>query len=225
MNPTLTLIRKQPVVANIHLFSFAPSQPLNWIAGQFIKVELPHSRPDVEGAVRFFTITSAPADGVVQIATRITVSSFKQALAALPIGGQLNLVDPPAGDFVWPAGDHKPTIFAAQGIGITPVRSMLRQRLAERRPIPATLIYANLTPGIPFTSELNDWSSHAEFTLHHTSQPITPELLAKFAPNLSQSLVYVTGPRSLTKLLMPPYSLPISNLKQDQFPNYSQTDY
>jgi len=222
---TLTLTDKRQVVANIWLFTFAPSQPLQWIAGQFIKVELPHDRPDTEGTKRFFTIASAPADGHVQIATRLTGSSFKRALAALPLAGRLNLVDLPAGDFVWAAGHPRPIVFAAQGIGITPVRSLLRQRLATGQPITATLIYSNLTPGIPFTDELSEWGSRPEFRLHHLNQPITPAGLAELIPHLAGALVYVTGPKSLTSLLLPPYNLPVGNLKQDQFPNYAQGDY
>lgn len=225
MAVTLTLTDRTHVVANIWLFTFAPSRPLVWTAGQFIKVELPHSQPDTEGTKRFFTIASAPADGHVQIATRITGSTFKQTLARLPIGGRLNLVDLPAGDFVWPARPARPLVFAAQGIGVTPVRSMLRQRLADRRPITATLVYANLTPGIPFSDELAKWGSHPEFTLHQISRPITAATLNELVPNLGQSLVYVTGPKSLAELLMPPYNLPISSIKHDQFPNYAQSDY
>jgi len=225
MAVTLTLTDKKPVVANIWLFTFAPSRPLEWTAGQFIKVELPHDHPDAEGTKRFFTIASAPADGTVQIATRITHSSFKQALTKLQVGDTLNIVDLPAGDFVWPTSPTRPLVYAAQGIGITPVRSMLRQRLAERQLIPATLVYANLAPGIPFADELTEWGSHPEFTLHQIGKPITAATLNELIPHLTNALIYVTGPKSLAELLMPPYNLPVSSIKHDQFPNYATGDY
>lgn len=222
---SLTLIAKAPVASNVWLFTFEPSTPIVWIAGQFIRVELPHNHPDSEGTKRQFTIASAPADGHIQIATRITGSSFKQALQALPIGGRLNLVDLPAGDFTWPRDDSHPIVLAAQGIGITPVRSMIRQHLSEGRPIPATLVYSNLVPGIPFQDELSRWTARKEFRVHMTTHPLTGKVLSDLVPNLASARVYVSGPDSLIELVGPPVNLPISSLKQDQFPNYARVNY
>jgi hypothetical protein len=105
---TLQLEHKQPEAGNVWSFRFRPSEPLDWLAGQFIRVELPHTHPDAEGTKRYFTIASAPHEGHVQISTRITDSSFKQTLAQLPIGRELLMLDPPAGDFVWPTNPVPP---------------------------------------------------------------------------------------------------------------------
>ena len=221
----LTLISKVPVIANVWLYTFEPSRPIAWIAGQFIRVELPHPQPDDEGTKRQFTIAAAPADGHIQIATRITGSTFKQALHALPIDGQLILVDLPAGDFVWPRDESRPLVLAAQGIGITPIRSMIRQRLHENQPIAANLIYSNLVPGIPFQEELDSWRRQAALQVHMTTAPLTGKLLADLVSDLGSARVYVSGPDSLIELVGPPVNLPISSLKQDQFPNYASLNY
>ena len=219
----LTLKSKQPLAGNSWLFTFEPTRPLNWVAGQFVRVELPHEHPDPEGTKRQFTIASAPSDGVVQIATRMTPSTFKQALYHLPTEGRLRLVDPPAGDFVWPEAD-RPLIFVAQGIGITPVRSLIRQRLHTGQTVDAHLFHTNLAPGIPFEYEIERWAARG-LAVTFLSQPITPALLAHLAPQVAGSTVYVSGPVSFNKLLLPPVNLPSAQLKQDQFPNYAASDY
>ncbi len=221
----LSLVARQPIAANIWRFTFRPSQPITWTAGQFIKIELPHPHPDPKGTVRRFTIASPPHAQTIDIATRITTSSFKQALSTLPPSGLLKLIDPPAGDFVWRTSPH-PLVFVAQGIGITPFLSMLRDRVYHSQPLPAILIYTNFQSDIPFRNELQALAeSHPEFHLHLNASPITPPKLAELIPNLSSSLVYVSGPKPLTALLAPPYNLPPGQLKSDLFPNYSSADY
>lgn len=224
MAATLKLIRKQRETGNVWSFIFEPSRPLPWAAGQFIRVGLPHANPDGEGTKRYFTIASAPYEKHIQISTRITASSFKQALAGLAPGQTLGLIDPPAGDFVWPPSG-RPLVFVAQGIGITPFYSMLRQQLHDRLPPAATLLYANLTPEIPFQSELAHWAGLPGLTIKHHRQPFTAADVARLAPDYHASHVYVSGPGPLIELLLPPYDLPINQLKQDTFPNYDAWNY
>jgi ferredoxin-NADP reductase len=221
----LTLTRKQHLAGNAWLFTFTPERPLSWMAGQFIRVELPHKHPDAEGTKRQFTIASAPADGVVQIATRLTGSTFKRALNALPPGATIRMVDPPAGDFVWPPDGSLPLLFLAQGIGITPFRSLLRQRCRLGLPLSARLLHANLAPGVPFQDEIEEWTADPQFTVTFLNQAITPALLSHLVPNLRGALVYASGPLQLTRLMLQPVNLPTSQLKQDQFPNYAASDY
>ena len=224
MASTLRLIRKQHEASNIWSFVFEPSQSLTWTAGQFIRVGLPHANPDSEGTQRSFTIASAPYERHIQISTRITTSSFKQALSSLAPGGTLNLLDPPAGDFIWPAG--RPFVFVAQGIGITPFYSMVKQRLHEQQPTDATLLYTNLTSDIPFQAELERWSKHhAELKIAHHQRPFTAADIARLAPHYREANIYVSGPGPLIELLLPPYNLPINQLKQDTFPNYDVSAY
>jgi len=191
-----------------------------------VRVELPHDHPDDEGTRRSFTISSAPHEQAVQIATRITQSSFKQTLANLPLGGRLNLLDTPAGDFVWPATPARPILLAAQGIGITPFISMLRDRDHRGQPLAATLIHTNLTPDIPFETELHAQAqAHPELTLFSSYEPLTAASLSQLYPQFATHTIYISGPRMLIELLGPPHNLPASQLKQDQFPNYAASAY
>lgn len=109
---SLKLIEKVHLTDNIWSFRFNSDGPLTWTAGQFIRVELPHAQPDNEGVKRWFTVSSAPHERVIQITTRVTDTTFKQALANLPIGGELQLLEKPDGDFVWQDSD-RPVVFIA----------------------------------------------------------------------------------------------------------------
>src|SRR5687768_17266618 len=139
MPVTLVLTEKEHLVDDIWAFRFMPNEPQHWIAGQYMSVELPHEHADGKGTKRWFTISSAPFEGVMEITTRLTDSSFKRALSALPIGGHLELLDQPHGDFIWQDAD-RPLLFVAGGIGITAFRSILRQRAYERLPLNVELI-------------------------------------------------------------------------------------
>ncbi len=223
---TLKLLRKHHITGNIWTFVFEPETPLSWTAGQFIRVGLPHSHPDLAGTSRRFTISSAPHEGAVHITTRLSASSFKQALAALPVGGELQLLDEPAGDFVW-QDSARPLVFVAQGIGITPFFSLLKDRAHRGLPLGAELFYSSRhdTPAA-FTAELQAWAAAPTgLTFTQQAEPFTAARLADLIPDLPTRLVYVSGPTSMIGLLVPPISLPARRLKQDTFSGYDSATY
>lgn len=226
---TLQLITKQQLIDNVWVFRFKPSEPLTWTAGQFIYVELPHDNPDAEGTKRWFTVSSAPYEGIIQITTRVTNSTFKQALGKLPIGGELPLIDPPDGDFIWQAS-ALPHVFIAGGIGVTPFYSILKQRFYDHLPLDVHLLYASRDGNVPFKDELAEWLA-ADSNLHITyltSQQMTAEGLLQAEPKLGESLVYLSGPEPMVESIgdaLVAQGLPKNNLKQDFFPNYTKENY
>lgn len=225
----LTLAEKENLVDNIWAFRFTPTQPLAWIPGQFIRVELDHDSPDDEGIKRFFTISSAPYEEIVQITTRVTNSTFKQALAALPIGGVLSMIKEPDGDFVW-RDSGKPRVFVAGGIGITPFRSILKQRVHDNKSLNATLIYSGRDENLPFKDEFNGWAAdHPEFIVKYViGERLTAERIAELQPTINESLVYVSGPEPMVETLghqLKAAGLPDSQLQQDFFPNYNESNF
>lgn len=227
---TLTLREKEHLADNVWAFRFLPSEPLMWTPGQFIRVELPHSSPDDEGTKRWFTVSSAPYEDIVQISTRVTSSTFKHALASLPIGGKLDLLEKPDGDFVW-EDSQKPIVFVAGGIGITPFRSILRQRAHDHLPLTVTLIYGNRAEITPvFQDEFDRYAAQDKtFKVHYAAgQPLTASTIAELVPDLNSSLVYVSGPEPMVETLgteLEAAGLAKDQLKQDFFPNYTETNY
>jgi ferredoxin-NADP reductase len=222
----LALSAKKPLGSNAWAFTFLPEHPVPWRAGQFVKIDVPHPLPDAKGTSRRFTIAAAPHEKAFTIATRVTDSTFKQALAKLPIGGKITLLDTPAGDFIWQPASY-PHVFVAQGIGITPFYAIIKDRHHHNLPTNAHLIYSN-HPANPvlFQSELAAWTAaDSSLRITYLSEPATPAALADLAPDLPKRLVYVSGPKPLIALAMPPYNLPLSQLKQDYFPGYPAATY
>lgn len=226
---TLRLKEKEHLVDNVWAFRFTLDRPLSWTPGQFIRVELPHNNPDDEGTKRWFTISSTPHDGFIQITTRVTNTTFKQALAALEVGGEVQLIEQPDGDFSWQESD-KPLVFIAGGIGVTPFYSMLKARGHSGRPVSAILIYNGRTDDLPFRAEFEEAAMrHPEFTVRYViGEPLTIEKIIELAPEFNTSQVYISGPEpmveSLGKQLLD-NGLVEANFHQDFFPNYNEANY
>ena len=226
----LTLFGKEHLVDNVWAFRFKPSEPLTWIAGQYVRVELPHDNPDDEGVKRWFTNSAAPYEGILQITTRITDSTFKQALFGLEIGDtNLQLIEAPEGDFVWQSSEL-PIVFVAGGIGVTPFRSIIKQRIHDGQPDNVSLVYGSRTPEVPFKNELTEWmAADPTLQVHYVSgSPLTAESLIAEMPTLNNSLVYLSGPEPMVESLgddLKSRGLPDSQLKQDFFPNYDENNY
>ncbi len=225
----LVLSNKEHLVDNVWAFRFTADQPFAWTPGQFIRVELPHDNPDTEGTKRWFTISSTPHDGFVQITTRVTDTTFKQSLASLPIGGELNLVEEPDGDFIWTESD-KPLVFVAGGIGITPYYSILKARGHSGRPVNAVLIYNGRDDKLPFKEELDVATRrHPEFKVRYVvGEQLSADKLVEIVPEIQSSQVYLSGPEPMVESLgkqLREAGISDANLHEDFFPNYSQQNY
>ncbi len=227
--PFLKLLTKTNFIDNVWAFRFEPSESFTWTPGQFIRVELPHDNSDHQGIKRWFTVSSPPYENVIQITTRITDSTFKQALSKLPTGGELTLLDKPDGDFVWEDTD-KPRVFVAGGIGVTPFYSILKQRVHDKQPLDVTLIYSSRGDNVPFKQEFDAWAAQdSQFkVLYVMGEPMTAQKLTELVPDLNTSLVYLSGPEPMVEKLgdeLRAAGLAEVQLKQDFFPNYSEQNY
>lgn len=225
----LKLIEKEHLVDNIWAFRFEPSESLRWTAGQYVSVELEHENPDGQGTKRWFTISSAPYEKIVQITTRVTGSTFKQALSRLNVSDELQLLDKPHGNFIW-QDSARPIVFIAGGIGITPFRSILKQRVHDNLPLNATLIYGSRTTDVPFKNELQEWMKRdANLKVYYVvGVPLTAQYLAELAPRFNESLIYLSGPQPLMVTLdgdLKEGGLLETQLKHDFFPNYTKNNY
>lgn len=123
-------------------FEFKPAQ--------WLRLTVPGVRDDT----RTFTIASAPADDWLEITTRRSVSEFKVALAALEHDSQVSIAGP-GGRLRLPDGAQA-VAFVVGGVGITPVRSILRDAVGRGQVFDdAVVIYGNRDPEcVPYSSEL-----------------------------------------------------------------------
>jgi len=90
-------------------------------AGQFFAITIPSPGGPLK---HYFSHCDSPSEGHVELTTRLTGSDFKNALDGLPLGAEAQF-EGPMGRFVF-RYDAPKIAFLTGGIGITPVRSMLR---------------------------------------------------------------------------------------------------
>jgi ferredoxin-NADP reductase len=136
---------KQEVAKGTLLVTFdLLGEEVDFRPGQYFFVTLPNiGRDDDKGLRRHISVVTSPNEkGVLGLATRLRDSAFKQTLAELPVGTEVD-VEPPKGQFALPEETSRPLVFIAGGIGITVFRSMLRYIHEERLPYRVTLIYSN----------------------------------------------------------------------------------
>ncbi len=224
----LTFREKRQEIADVWTFVFDPPEGLEWTPGQFLHYKLPHQNEDEKGNERYFTIASAPCEGHIQITTRMTGSSFKKALSEMKQGDTITAGEP-EGDFTWPEGDD-PTIFIAAGLGITPYRSMLKQRANDTDTIDVILIYSNRTNDVAFKDELEIWTAgHPELQVFYKiGVKLTSENLREIIPDIADKLVYLSGSEPMVKDLaeqLKGVGLPKKRIKLDEFPGYDETNY
>ena len=132
----LAVIEESPT---IRTFRLARPASFAFDAGQFLTVRV---LVDGQAHVRCYSISSAPeATGYLEISVKRQGLVSGMLHATLRPGSQL-LVKPPAGRFTYPAGDDRPIVLVAGGVGITPLISMLRHGVAADPGRPITLLYA-----------------------------------------------------------------------------------
>lgn len=118
-----------------------------WRAGQHAVFGLAGYTPaEGERANRVFTIASAPEDGFLMFTTRIAEqhTGFKEFLLHEIKAGDVVLIADAMGSFDIPTDRFGRTLILAGGIGITPVRSLLRHYgEAGLAGHPVTLLYSD----------------------------------------------------------------------------------
>jgi ferredoxin-NADP reductase len=128
--------------------SFRFDKPAGWSyrAGQSIDMTLlDPPETDSEGDLRAFTISSAPRENVIQITTRLRDTAFKRVLQQVPLGTEVK-VEGPFGDLRL-HNAARPAVLLAGGIGITPFRSILVERIGGGSlPYRVVLLHANRRP-------------------------------------------------------------------------------
>jgi ferredoxin-NADP reductase len=143
---TSELLSKREIAEGTMAFSFRKPAGFDFRAGQAIDLTLiDPPETDGEGNTRAFSITSAPAEPQLMIATRIRDSAFKRVLKGAGAGLAVK-IEGPTGSLTLHKNAGKPAIFLAGGIGITPFRSMAVQAAKEKLPHEIYLFYSNRTP-------------------------------------------------------------------------------
>jgi len=224
----LTLEHRHQETPDTVSFRFKSEGIENWKPGQYLHCMLDHHHPDSRGTERYFTISSAPFEGHIQITTRFSnkkSSSFKMALRDMAIGATLE-ADSLEGDFVV-EDPRQRLVFIAGGIGVTPYRAILLALDHAKAPINVDLLYANRDEDFPFKAELERFTKkHPAFRAHYFTgtKRLDGRAIAAAVGDLVKPIYYVSGPEPMVEAfekVLKGMSVPKSRTKTDYFPGYS----
>ena len=226
------VIRRTP---NIKSFLFPiRAKRVRYRAGQFFYLTI---KLDGNDAVHHFSFSSSPTEkGCVMFTKRITSSDFSQALDRLKRGDWAHLRGP-EGSFTLPRKERK-LGFLSGGIGITPLRSMLRYIADKKFPYDVVLLYANASlQDVAFRDELDSLGkNHPGIRVEHVlSGPdyppdwkgkkgfINKDLVREAIPDYTQRIFYISGPPKMVISLEEQLSglgLREKQIRRDSFTGY-----
>ena len=224
----LTLEHRHQETQDTVSFRFKSAEIKHWKPGQYMHFTLEHRHPDSRGIERYFTISSAPFEGHIQITTRFTeqnCSSFKKSLRDMVVGHTIE-ADGLEGDFVV-EDPSKRLVFIAGGIGITPYRAILLALDHVDAPINVDLLYANRDEEFTFKDELQRLAeTHPTFRVHYFAGPkhLDEQTIGAVVGDLKKSIFYVSGPEPMVQAIekvLSHMSVAKSRIKTDYFPGYS----
>jgi ferredoxin-NADP reductase len=116
-----TLLEKIPRSGDTTSYRFSRPGEYSFKAGQWFTITIDSAEGPLD---HHFSHADSPTESQIELTTRLTGSTFKKTLDTLPVGAQVD-IQGAYGAFLF--GYDKPKIaFLTGGIGVTPVRSMLR---------------------------------------------------------------------------------------------------
>lgn len=229
----VTFDHKEEVASNIYSLWFRPEKPVRYTAGQFTEIRLPIENSDERGDKRWFTLSSSPSEELLSITTRLDPerpSAFKQELFSLEPGTELNFAEP-MGDFVLPQKKDIPLVFIAGGIGVTPMRSMIKWLVDSGEQRDIRLFYAaNTLEDVAFRDLFENAPIQFEMILSNPpadwagrSGRLSSDVILGLPGVKENALVYVSGPEPMVETFykeLQAKGIAEHRLVMDYFPGY-----
>jgi glycine betaine catabolism B len=224
------VVHRSPTVKS---FQFSADSQ-EFAAGQFFFVKINVNGKDAE---HHFSFSNSPTDtGYLEVTKRITGSDYSQALDHLKPGDAAHLRGP-FGLFTLPY-ETRPLAFLSGGIGVTPLRSMLRYIVHEKLPYDVIMLYGcPSAEEILFRDEFGEMAGangniRVEYVLSGPEFPvdwrgkrgfINRELVAGTMPDYKDRLFYISGPPKMVISLteqVAALGVPPEKIKRDSFTGY-----
>lgn len=226
--PILATFDESPDIKTIRMLR---PEGFDFEAGQFVPVRL---RVDGKEYVRCYSISSSPgASGFLEVSVK-RQGVVSNALHATARPGAILSIKAPNGAFKYPAGDDRPIVLLAGGVGITPLISMLRHAVHTEPSRPVTLVYgAQYESSLAFRGELDFLARrHPQLkvvysvTKQSPPQPsfypgrIDASLLRAMVPDLVHSIAFICGPAPMIdgmKALLAGMGVPPAQIRHEKF--------
>jgi len=164
-------------------------------------------------ASRSLSFSSSPTEPHLEFTKRMSESDFCKALEGIQAGDGISFSGP-MGNLIYEGGLSKVT-FLAGGIGITPVRSILKNAIDKKITGEKNLIYGNLNiEEAAFSEEIRQWeeADHGLKVTHVLLDPhegwngfsgfIDRTIIEASVPDLHGQIYYVSGPPPMVEAVI-----------------------
>lgn len=194
---SVTLKHSRHEYGDVYTYIFESENTFSFSAGQHVHMALA-GLPIGKEAVRELSIGSSPSDSELWFTVHVRPHSrFKMKLASLKVGERVTLFKV-GGTFVLPDTINIPLIFITGGIGITPVRALLRE-ITFRHEEDRTMVLVHVgTNNFLFQNELEEIQT---ITQYRIGRPDIKTTLTPVIQTYPKGLYYLSGTPSFVQHL------------------------
>jgi predicted ferric reductase len=200
----LQVTRLSPTTTSI---TFTRPEGFEYYPGQFAFTKFKSLA--VDGEEHHFTLSSSPTEKNLRMTIK-ALGDYTQQLYRVKKGDLIRL-DGPYGIFS-NAGHNGPFVFICGGIGITPVRAMLKYMHDSRLKIPVLLLYSAATKkDLVFEKELRYWAKRHpwfELRIYLTKEKrrgtyfgrISSKEIIKLSREQPRASYWISGPTAMVRI-------------------------
>jgi ferredoxin-NADP reductase len=167
-------------------------------------------RPPGDVGAKPFSHAAAPSDPILEMTTRLSGSPFKNSVALLRPGDTV-AISKAAGRFGLSEGITE-VVFLTGGVGITPVRSILRDADIRATGLRPVVLFGNRDEScIPYRAELDALAATGGRVVHVLQFPgadwsgesgfITPELIERSVADIGAATFVISGPPPMVEAM------------------------
>jgi ferredoxin-NADP reductase len=230
---------KREIAEGTMAFHFEKPEGFIYKAGQFANCTLINpAETDAEGNSRIFSLASAPYESELMVATRMRDTAFKRVLKTMEPGMEV-MMNAPHGSFTLHNNQSVPAVFLTGGIGVTPVRSIVRQAIHDKLSHRIIVFYSNRKPeDAAFLDDLRESrTANPNYTFvgtmtqmekssrewHGETGVISKAMLLKFMDDLTHPIYYIDGPPAMVKAMrqmLNEAGVDDDNIRTEEFSGY-----
>ncbi len=210
---------------------FARPKGFDYLPGQYMFITLSYAG---EPKTKHLTISSSPTEDFLEVTKRLTGHEFSNALEAVKPGDRV-VIRGPYGGFTF-QGEHDRVCMLSGGIGITPLRSMIRYSTDKGLSASIVLLYSNShEDNIIFEDDLESMAKrNPNLKVVNTITRPSPawkgltgridrDMIVRELPDYANRVFFTSGPMKMVDAilaLLENLGLPENQIKREYFPGY-----
>jgi ferredoxin-NADP reductase len=225
------VIEVLPRSKNAVSIRFAKPAGFTYLPGQYMFITL---RRGEETLVRHLSLSSSPTEPFLEVTKGLTGHPFANALSTL-VPGDEAVIGGPFGEFTF-EGEYDRVVFLSGGIGITPLRSMIRNATDQGLSTRILLVYsarseADVVFGIEMEQMIKQNPNLKVLITLTAPDPgwkgrtgrIDRTLIEREIPNLKEQIFFTSGPPLMVDTIvaiLKELGVQHDHIHQEQFPGY-----